>query len=153
MRLGIDINKTRHVSPNVLPCTGSHICVVFIKFLRFVGVGTLATAIQYVILIVLVRLEVSSPTIASATGFMISGIINYLLNYHFTFRSQRAHIQAASRFAAVAAMGLILNTGVMALGVNVLLIHYLAVQIVATAIVLLWNFFGNYLWSFRDINA
>jgi putative flippase GtrA len=120
------------------------------KFVRFVGVGAIATAIQYVILIVLMQVGIASATIASGAGFVLSGIANYFMNYHFTFGSRRAHTEAASRFMLVAVVGLILNTVVMAVGTKMLPVHYLVVQVLATGIVLLWNFLGNHLWSFRD---
>jgi len=38
----------------------------------------------------------------------------------------------------------------MAAGVNVFQLHYLLVQVIATGLVLLWNFAGNRSWTFRE---
>jgi putative flippase GtrA len=114
---------------------------------RFALVGATATLIQYLVLIVLVRLLAVAPAAASALGFVISAGFNYLLNYRFTFRSQRRHGPALAKFVALAGVGLGLNS----LTVQVLVSlgwHYLLAQIVATAVVFLWNFVGNNLWTF-----
>jgi putative flippase GtrA len=59
-------------------------------------------------------------------------------------------LETAGKFATIAALGLALNAAIMAAGTIGLGLHYLLVQVAATAIVLLWNFSGNYLWSFRE---
>ncbi len=45
-------------------------------------------------------------------------------------------------------VGLGLNAGVMELAVEVIGSHYLMGQVVATALVLIWNFIVNKMWSF-----
>lgn len=120
------------------------------KFVSFVFVGGFATGVQYAILLVGVQLLSMSPTWASSLGFAFSAIFNYTLNYYVTFRSASRHIEAASKFVVIAAAGLLINGGIMHAGVVIFDLHYLLVQIVATVIVLLWNFLGNHLWSFRE---
>jgi putative flippase GtrA len=60
------------------------------RLVRFGLVGGVATAIQYVILVALVHAGVAPP-VGSAIGFVVSAFGNYLLNYHFTFRSRESH--------------------------------------------------------------
>jgi putative flippase GtrA len=118
------------------------------KLMRFGLVGAVATGIQYVILIVLVRELGMWPALASAIGFVVSASGNYLLNYHFTFRSARPHGPAAMKFVTLAAVGLAINFALMqALGAAG--VYYLLAQVCATAVVFLWNFVGNSLWTFR----
>lgn len=117
------------------------------RLVRFALVGATATAIQYVVLIALVRGLGVWPTLASAIGFVISAGLNYLLNYHFTFRSQRRHGPAALKFVALAGVGLAINSLLMQLLVETGW-HYLLAQVCATAVVFLWNFVGNSLWTF-----
>lgn len=128
---------------------GPFMVSIFNKFLRFSGVGLLATGVQYGILVLLMQLGVANAAIASAVGFVVSAWVNYLLNYHLTFASTQPHVEAASKFVGIAALGLIFNTIIMALGTHFLTVHYVLVQVVATVFVLVWNFTGNYLWSFR----
>lgn len=120
----------------------------FVSFFRFVLVGGLATVIQYVVLILLVQLIGADPVFASAVGFVISAVANYIINYHYTFGSNQRHTSAITKFTALASVGLVLNSGIMSALVR-LGLHYLPAQIVATVIVLLWNFAGNSLWTFR----
>lgn len=117
------------------------------RFLRFALVGGVATAIQYALLLVLVRGFAMAPTLASSIGFVLSAAVNYLLNYRFTFRSARAHGPAAAKFAALAGLGLLINAAIMRLMVGAG-IQYLLAQVCATAVVLFWNFIGNSLWTF-----
>lgn len=119
------------------------------KFMKFSGVGAVATALQYLILIGLVQLAAISATLASAIGFVVSAVVNYLLNYHFTFSSRECHREASVKFVAVAVMGLIGNTSIVRLGTEVWDVHYLLAQMVATIVVVLLTFTGNYVWTFR----
>jgi putative flippase GtrA len=117
------------------------------RFVKFALIGALATALQYAVLVLLVRAAGLYPTAASSIGFAASALANYLLNYRFTFRSDRPHASAAARFAALAAAGLLINAGIMH-GLLQLRVQYLLAQVCATAVVLAWNFLGNSFWTF-----
>lgn len=117
------------------------------RFVRFAAVGGIATAIQYALLVLLVRGLGMAPTPASSSGFVLSAAVNYLLNYHFTFHSARAHAPAAAKFAALASTGLFINAAIMHVMVAAGT-QYLIAQVCATAVVLVWNFIGNSLWTF-----
>jgi putative flippase GtrA len=121
--------------------------VSFTRFIRFALVGGVATAIQYAILVVLVRFADLAPPVASTIGFIASAGVNYLLNYRFTFRSDRAHGAAAAKFAVLVFIGMLLNAGLMKLLVSAGW-NYLIAQICVTGVVLVWNYAGNSLWTF-----
>ncbi|MBK7457472.1 MAG: GtrA family protein [Betaproteobacteria bacterium] len=57
------------------------------QFLRFLGVGGLATALHYAIMAALVVRGWMGPVAASTLGFSVSAVLNYRLNHRFTFRS------------------------------------------------------------------
>ncbi len=118
------------------------------RLMRFGLVGAVATGIQYLILIVLVRESGMWPALASAIGFVASSSGNYLLNYHFTFQSERPHGPAAAKFVTLAAVGLAINFVLMQV-LGAAGVYYLLAQVCATAVVFLWNFLGNSLWTFR----
>jgi putative flippase GtrA len=118
------------------------------RLVSFIGVGAIATLVQYCILVFSVEVLGLRPFLGSSVGFAISAILNYWLNYHFTFRSQNSHVGAASRFALVALAGLLLNALAMVLLGRVPGLPYIAAQIIATVVVLAWNFLGNSLWTF-----
>ncbi len=119
------------------------------QFLRFLGVGGTATALMYLLLIVQVDGLGWPATPSSALAYGLSAGFNYWANYHWTFASRQAHGTAVQRFIAVAAAGLGLNTAIMYLLVNFLGWHYLFSQLLATAVVLLWNFLANRRWTFQ----
>jgi putative flippase GtrA len=121
---------------------------VVVSFSSFVLVGALATALQYCILVILVTGFSWPPIAASSAGFTISAVVNYTLNYHLTFRSSVPHSLAFTRFTAVAAAGLALN-GVVMWMMQSLGMHYLAAQLLATGLVLIWNYTANARWSYR----
>ncbi len=122
------------------------------RLIRFALVGAVATGVQYAILIALVRGGGMWPPAASALGFSVSACANYLMNYHFTFRSRRPHIPAAARFAVLSCVGLALNWLMMQILVGAGW-HYLLAQVCATGLVVLWNFTGNSVWTFGSRQA
>lgn len=123
---------------------------MFGQFTKFVSVGVVATGIHYMILIIMTETGFTSAVIASAAGYVISSIFNYLLNYYFTFSSRERHVFAALKFTVVASAGLALNSLIMILSVVFAGIHYLPGQILATGCVLVWNYLANRHWTYRS---
>jgi len=119
------------------------------QFARFAMVGAIGTLGHYLTLLLLVNQFAASPVIASAVGSVLGALINYVLNYKFTFRSQASHGPSLMKFMIVAAIGALLNVGIMWLGVNALRLNYLLVQLIATTLVLICGFLLNRAWTFR----
>jgi putative flippase GtrA len=118
------------------------------QFGKFLLVGGFSTALQYVVLALLVQAGGIDPVVASSIGYVLSALANYDLNYRLTFRSRVPYLGGMFRFALVHAMGFLLNGTIMAAGTKLLGIHYFVAQIAATIIVLFWNFFANRRWTF-----
>ena len=118
------------------------------QFLLFAGVGAIGTLAHYTVLIVLVQFWAVDPVFASSIGFIAGAIINYILNYHFTFQSDKRHAEALTKFLIVATIGAGINGFIMYIGVENTSINYMVVQIFATCVVLLWNYVVNKLWTF-----
>lgn len=118
------------------------------QFARFALIGGIATLIQYAVLLALVQSVGFDPVWASAVGYALSAVFNYLMNYRYTFSSQARHGPATLKFAAIAGLGLVLNSLVMG-GLISSDVHFLIAQVVATVVVLFWNFFGARCWTFR----
>ena len=102
------------------------------------------------ILISLVELASAEPVTASAVGFILSASVNYVLNYYLTFNSNAAHGVAGPKFLIIALIGLILNSTILFVMVNAMLVHYVVGQIIATGLVLIWSFVANKYWSFKS---
>lgn len=122
--------------------------VVTWRFCKFLLAGGLCTALQYLILVVLVHSMSVDPTLGSSVGYMVSGVVNYLTNRRITFRSDAPHSRAAPRFVLVAGSGLLINGFIMWTGTKLFKIHYLPVQVVATVLVTLFNYTAHKSWSF-----
>ena len=120
------------------------------QFLMFAGIGAVGTLGHYTILIVLVQFWMVDPVFASSFGFVVGAIINYILNYRFTFNSNKRHREALAKFLVVATIGAGINGIIMYAGVENTRINYLIVQVFATAVVLLWNFMVNKIWTFAE---
>lgn len=120
------------------------------QFVKFTGVGFVSAIGHYGLLIALVQAAAAPAVPASAAGALLGAWINYSLNYRYTFRSTRQHREAVLRFAVVAAVGLVLNTLFMWVGVEFIGVHYLLSQVVTTGLVLIWSFAGNRYWTFHS---
>jgi putative flippase GtrA len=107
------------------------------------------TAAHFAVLVALVEGFDSAPVVASSAGFVVGAVVNYLLNRRYTFRTAHGHLYAFPRFMGVSVLGMLLNGVVMALMLHVSAINYVASQVFATGLVLLWNFSANRWWTFR----
>jgi putative flippase GtrA len=119
------------------------------QFLRFAVIGLFGTGAHYSVLILLVEL-LHVPVVAATTaGFVTGALVNYALNRRYTFSTQSSHASALPKFLTVAALGAAINAGIVAWLLDHTHVHYIAVQVCATALVLIWNFAANALWTFR----
>jgi putative flippase GtrA len=120
-----------------------------IQFVAFSWIGALSTGLHFLSLGLLVEQVGLDPVVASCTGFLVLVLLNYYLNYRYTFRSDVPHVAALPRFAVVSMTGLVINASLMYILHSVLDVNYWIAQTVATGTVLVWNFCGNLMWSFR----
>lgn len=118
------------------------------QLLRFALVGVMGTLVHYIVLVLLVELAGFSALWATSCGALSGAVVNYFLNYRFTFASQNPHRAALPKFLVLAGLGLGLNALLMALLLN-LGLFYLLAQPLATLLVLFVNFFANKYWTFR----
>ena len=119
------------------------------QFLLFSVVGAVGTSGQYAVLILLVEVSRQNPVLASTLGFLVGALINYILNYRYTFKSDKPHRETLAKFLVVAAIGACINTGLMYVLIEAISLQYLIAQLLATAAVLAWNFFANKFWTFQ----
>jgi putative flippase GtrA len=118
------------------------------QFTTFAGVGVVATAAHYAVLIALVEVAGVSAVVAALCGFTVGGVLSYGLNRRHTFKSERRHEEAIWRFAIVAGVGFGLTYLFMSFFVEFGGLPYLPSQIVTTGIVMLWGFAAHRSWTF-----
>lgn len=127
----------------------------FQQFLRFALVGLSGTGVQYLSIQIAVVTEFAvldkAPAVTgSAIGYLLGSLVNYILNYFFTFDSDKSHVEAASKYFGVLAVGWGINFGLMSLLVEHWHVWHWYAQLFTTGFVLCWNFAGSKLWAFKD---
>ena len=115
---------------------------------RYAAVGAVATACHYALLTALVEWAVWAPGLAALAGSLLGALVAYMGNRRFTFTEARTpHGLALPRFAATAAVGAAANAMIVG-GGAALGMHYLLMQMVATALVMLGTYQLNKSWTF-----
>lgn len=122
------------------------------QFLRFSAVGTANFFLDYLVYIGLTRGFVfwgGHIIMAATVSFIAAVISSFFLNTFWTFRGASAgwH-RRAGKFLAVAVGGLALNALIL-FSLTELGIYDLVAKLVATAMVLVWNFQLQKKWTFQ----
>lgn len=119
------------------------------EFTKFCSVGLICTAIQYLLLVLLIEIISLQEVIASAAAYGCSAIVNYLLNYHLTFQVTVRHQTAGVKFAVMVLLGLFSNTLLFYIAFSHFNLPYIYAQIIATGLVLMQNFTLSKTWAFK----
>lgn len=120
------------------------------QFFQFALVGAAGTAVQYTVLWAGVNIFGCSAPVSSGVGYILGSVVNYSLNYVFTFASAKPHFEAITKNYMLRGVGFCVNTGLMELFVHSMNWNYWLAQVVTTGIGLAFNFVGSRLWVFRD---
>ena len=112
------------------------------QFLKFGVVGFIAFIIDYGLLFILTEFCSINYLISATISFTASVIFNYVasMRYVFTHKEDMSRHREFIIFVTLSVLGLAINNSLMWLGVEFLHLHYLLVKIVATAVVMVWNF-------------
>lgn len=120
------------------------------EFIKFSLVGASGTVIDWLIYFIFSRWLGVFYLIAKTISFIIAAANNYLLNRVWTFRSQDNRIVLEfGKFFIVSLVGLGLNVLLMYLAVDIIGWGDFIGLIIATGLVMFWNFFANKYWTFR----
>lgn len=117
-----------------------------VKFIKFTIIGVVATLIDYTVMIILKELLFVDVLIASAIGFIISLIFNYIYNMTHVFvdlREGMTKLKSSIIFLVTSLIGLLFNQIIMYILVEKLYIYYILSKLVSIIIVGLWNFFSK----------
>lgn len=123
------------------------------QFSTFVLVGVAAAVAHYGVLIALVEVWAVRPVPATLAGYVLGGVVSYVLNRRHTYESDRPHEEAGWRFAVVAGVGFLLTSVFMYALHDRLGLHYLVAQVLTTGVVLVWSFLAHKLWTFGTGNG
>jgi putative flippase GtrA len=122
---------------------------LFDSAVRFIVVGALSVGIYVGGVALLHRVVGMGPEVANVIAYLAGTLLNYFLNFYWSFQSNRSHQAAVWRFILVQAFGVVLNT----LYVWAML-RFVAmpVEIVAISFTVIWPFFSFFAlryWAFR----
>ena len=115
---------------------------LFMQIFKFLFVGGLAFVIDYAVLIVCKEVFGLTVLLSAAIAFTVSVVFNYILSIKWVFdiNKENSSTRNFTLFIIFSVIGLGLTELIMWFGVDVLLISYLIVKIIATAIVMVFNF-------------
>ncbi|MFC1686328.1 GtrA family protein [Patescibacteria group bacterium] len=122
------------------------------QFLKFCVVGTVGTAIDFGILYILVEYSNTWYLLAATISFVVAVINNYIFNKIWTFEDRdSSFVKQFAQFLVVSVVGLGLNILILYVLVEFAGMWYILAKVLATGVVLIWNFFANKYWTFRKM--
>jgi putative flippase GtrA len=126
------------------------------RFGRFLAVGSVGTLLDFSLL-TLLKLAGLPTLMANSLSFLVGLVNNFTWNRLWTFgdSAQPGWRRQLTQFAAVSLVGLALNNAIVLIleePLGNMLGHpawgYLPAKVVATSLVVFWNYFANRMWTF-----
>ncbi len=113
----------------------------FWEVFRFLVVGGGCFLLEYVLLYTLTEYVGFDPLVSAPIAFTISLVVNYILCVYVVFHAEHQSTTQAVLFLVTSVMGLGINQLVMWACIDILGIWYMFSKVVASAIVMIWNYF------------
>ncbi len=112
------------------------------QFVKFGIVGVIAFAIDYGLLVVLTEVFHIDYLISATISFTAAVVFNYLasMRYVFTHKEGMSRRREFIIFVLLSIAGLLINNLMLWAGVELLSVDYRITKLVATAVVMVWNF-------------
>jgi len=122
---------------------------IYRQFVKFSIVGISGMVVDGLVYFISTRWLHLFYLLAKITSFILAAVNNYIWNRIWTFRSKEKNIiKEFYKFISVSAIGLGLNALIMYLLVGIMRINDLSGWLLATLMVLFWNFAANKYWTF-----
>ncbi len=115
---------------------------LFKQLFRFGIVGVICFIIDFALLHFLTEVCDVYVLVSAAISFSVSVVANYILSSYFVFDVNREKSQKKNfvLFIIFSVIGLILTEILMKVGIDLLRMNYSIVKIIATVIVMIYNF-------------
>ena len=122
-----------------------------LKFIRFGIVGFSGVFVDFGITYVCKEKIKINKYISNSAGFLTATASNYTLNRIWTFHSiDPAIVTQFSKFLMISAIGLGINNTIIFILTNKFKMNFYVSKGIATLVVMLWNFFANYYYTFQE---
>lgn len=115
---------------------------LLMQIAKFIVVGGTATVIDFVLLFVLKEFVGLNEIVSNTISFTISLIYNYIASVKWVFDvdKNKKQEQQFLIFIIFSIIGLLINNLILWICIDKLKIHYLIGKVIATAIVMVFNF-------------
>ncbi|NCD41150.1 MAG: GtrA family protein [Bacteroidia bacterium] len=131
---------------NLSPCFTAELVG---KFLKFGVVGASGVLVDFGFTVLAKEVLGIQKYISNGIGFTLAATSNYFLNRWWTFESHNPEVvMEYLRFILISMAGLGINTAILWVLVSRFKINFYLSKAGAIAVVTLWNFIMNYLFTF-----
>lgn len=121
-----------------------------LKFLKFACVGLSGLLVDFGVTWFLKEMVKIHKYVANAIGFTLAATSNYVLNRIWTFDSHNPAIATEYiKFLVISIIGLGINTLILWLLVSKARQKFYLSKLFAIAVVTIWNFFMNWIFTFN----
>lgn len=117
------------------------------ELIIFLAVGGSTTLLQFTLLAIMIEILALPKTLSSAFSYLLSAVYNYLLNYRFTFESNKSHKDTLPKFIMVVIAGVSINT--ICFASLLLFTPYFIAQIGAVLLTFIANFIFHKFWIYK----
>lgn len=117
---------------------------------RYLVSGGTGAIIHFAILTSLVAWFDANPLLSTTIGFITGSLVNYMLQYHWTFAADGPHHVMLTRYALVTTATMLLNGQLFWLLTSRFGMHYLVAQFIVTGIIVGVNFLINKHYTFAS---
>lgn len=115
----------------------------FLQFFRYVFVGGIATVVDWGVLFSLTEYIQVHYLVSTGIAFVFGLITNFLLSKQLVFKANEAKVNAVVEFVSYAVIGVVglgITELIMILLTSCWHVHYMISKVIATIIVLFWNY-------------
>ena len=112
------------------------------QIMKFGVVGVIAFFIDFGVIVFLTEVFGMNPVASATISFTVSVVFNYLasMRYVFQHREGMSRTREFVTFVVLSVIGLAINDALMWAGTELAAFDYRLVKIIATAVVMVWNF-------------
>ena len=123
---------------------------MLIKLFKFIIVGFSGLFLDFGVTFFCKEKLYFNKYISNSIGFSFAATSNYFFNRIWTFKSENPEVMIElSSFFTVALIGLLINNSILWAFHDRLKIQFYSAKFGAIVITTLWNFFGNYYFTFH----